>query len=355
MLHLNHIHRTVAGFSLNDITFSVDEGEYFVLLGESGAGKSMILELVAGLDLPNSGTITLSGMDITRLSIRERQVGLVFQDLALFPHLTVYENLAFPLHQHHSKKKSKPEITAMAEMLGITPLLSRRPGTLSGGEMQRVALGRCLILQPKILLLDEPLSSLDSARKTSLRRLLRTVHRRGQTIVHVTHDYEEALALGTRIAVVHQGAIVQVGTPETVFGNPVNAFMAAFTGIRNFFHARLKIMNNATFAVIGEKIEIPIKGHFAETEIRLMIRADEVNISLAPVLEKGITCFPGLIAEIIPCRTGLDLVVDIGIEIHTQTSSEVIQALNLQTGSACWVAFCDETVKIVSSTNDDHL
>jgi ABC-type Fe3+/spermidine/putrescine transport system ATPase subunit len=355
MLFLNHINRQVSGFSLKDVTFSVGAGDYFILLGESGAGKSMILELIAGLDQPDSGTITLSGREITKARIQERNVGIVFQDLALFPHMTVRENLEYPLRQRRSEKNSQQEIAAMANLLGITTLLSRRPGTLSGGEMQRVALGRSLIQKPDILLLDEPLSSLDTARKTALRRLLRTIHGQGQTILHVTHDYEEALALGTRIAVVQDGTIVQVGTPGMVFSNPVNEFMAAFTGIRNFFQARLKTVNNANFAVIGEKIEIPLNDRVADKETRLMIRGEDVTISAEPVHKYGFNCFPGSIAEIIPWRTGLNVVVDIGIEIHALTGHEVVQAHNLHTGSGCWVSFSDDAVKIVTRMNDDHV
>ena len=305
MLTLNNLRKQFPTFTLANITFTIDEGDYYILLGESGAGKSMILEAIAGLVKPDSGTITLDGADITHKKIQERGIGLVFQDHAVFPHLTVGENIAYSLHGTTlSKAQKQVKINEIASDLGITELLLRHPETLSGGELQRVALGRTLIQNPRILLLDEPLSSLDTRLKSELRRLLRKLHSNGQTILHVTHDYEEALSLGTRIAVIQNGVIVQTGTPSEVFHNPQTEFVASFIGIKNYYSTTLVKENMVTFARINEQIAVRITTETSFTEGFILIRGEDVLLSEGPVETSATNNFEGAIAEIIPTRGG---------------------------------------------------
>ena len=194
MLNLNEVCLKQGKFSLKSISLTVEKGDYFILLGVSGAGKSMILETIAGLLKPVSGTILMNGNNITNAKIQDRKIGLVFQDHAIFPHMTVYENLAFSLHGKKLDVVQKmDQIATVAAQMSITGLLNRKPSTLSGGELQRVALARTLIQNPSLLLLDEPLSSLDVQLKDELRTILRKLNRSGQTIIHVTHDYDEAV------------------------------------------------------------------------------------------------------------------------------------------------------------------
>jgi molybdopterin-binding protein len=348
MLTLNSISKSFPDFSLQDVTFTIEKGDYYILLGESGAGKSMVLETIAGLTIPESGTITLIGRDITREKIQHRGVGLVFQDHAVFPHLTVKENLAYSLHGLSLTQDEKQEkIKAMAIELGIEALLSRRPSTLSGGELQRVALGRTLIQNPQILLLDEPLSSLDTRLKRDLRSLLRLIHANGQTILHVTHDYEEALGLGTKIAVIQNGRIVQAGTPSEVFHHPATEFVANFIGIRNYFEVNLITMNMVTFAHIKEGIAVRIVGEYYEGEGFILIRGEDILLSKEPVDTSATNNFKGKILEIIPTRDGQDVIIDIGIELHALVTRESVAHFGFSAGKSCWVHFKATAVRFL--------
>jgi molybdate transport system ATP-binding protein/molybdate/tungstate transport system ATP-binding protein len=212
-----------------------------------------------------------------------------------------------------------------------------------------VALGRTLIQQPRILLLDEPLSSLDAKMKTGLRRLLRRIHGHGQTILHVTHDYEEALALGTRIAVIEQGEIVQTGTPQEVFHQPGNEFIAAFTGIRNFLPAVAGRADFCNFAQVREDLRFCIIDDLPDgTEVFIMVRGEDILISGDPVDTSATNNFSGVVCEIIPAKGGMDVVVDIGVEMHAWLTASSVDRLHLATGSPCWIHFKATAVKTIN-------
>ena len=350
MLTLNKIAKHFPGFSLEEISFTVAQGDYFILLGESGAGKSILLETIAGLVIPDSGSIFLNDKEITREKIQARNIGLVFQDHAVFPHLTVFENIIYALHYSAlSKNEKREKVNNIAKELGISELLNRWPETLSGGELQRVALGRTLIQEPKILLLDEPLASLDTRLKGDLRRLLRMIHRNGQTILHVTHDYEEALSLGTRIAVINEGKIIQEGTPAEVFHHPTSEFVAHFVGVRNFFPARLVLENNTSFAITHNNIRIRIVSEEDKVEGFVLIRREDILLSNEPIETSATNNFIGRIAEVVPSSGGMDLTIDIGMEIHALVTTESQEKLNLREGNNCWVHFKATAVRFIRS------
>ena len=217
---------------LRDISFEVRDGEFCILLGPSGCGKSTILRLIAGLEKPSSGEILFDSQRIEHLPPRQRNIAFVFQSYALYPHMTVFDNLAFSL-----KLRGEPaaEIAAKvrdaARLLEIEDLIDRRPHSLSGGQRQRVALGRAIVRQPKIFLFDEPLSNLDASLRATMRVELARLHRRlGTTIVYVTHDQAEALTLGEKIIVLHQGSIQQIGSPSDIYQRPANTQVASFVG-----------------------------------------------------------------------------------------------------------------------------
>ncbi len=222
MLYVNDLTIRAGDFRVNGATIHVQEGEYFFLLGGSGSGKSLILEAIAGIRSADSGTIMIDGHDISHEPMHRRHAGMVFQSLALFPHKTVFENIAFPLKVRKTAlQETKAAVEEIAERLLITGLLERRPGTLSGGEHQRVALARTLVMKPKVLLLDEPLSSLDVLLREEMLTLLGDLHRAGQTILHVTHDYHVVNKLADRIAIIEGGRILQNGTIKEIKQNPV--------------------------------------------------------------------------------------------------------------------------------------
>jgi len=211
MLRTEKLSKRLGSFCLREISLEVARGEYYVLLGRSGAGKTQLLELICGLTLPRSGRVFLEGEDITYKKVQERGIGLVFQDLALFPHYSVKDNIMYPLRiKGLSLKERVDRVQRAAEEMNITDLLLRKPDTLSGGEKQRVALARTLVTEPRMLLLDEPMASVDASLKDNIRRLLRRLNRNGMTIVHVTHDFGEAVSLASRVGVMHNGRIIHI-------------------------------------------------------------------------------------------------------------------------------------------------
>ncbi len=218
--------------AVSNLSLTVEDHELVVLVGPSGCGKSTTLRMIAGLDSVSSGTITIDGTVVNNIEPKDRDIAMVFQNYALYPHMTVYENLAFGLKL---RKLPKPEIDRRvretAEAFDITPLLDRRPGVLSGGERQRVAVGRALVRHPKVFLFDEPLSNLDAKLRVQMRLEIAQLHRRlAATMVYVTHDQVEAMTLGDRIAVMNKGVIQQVADPLRLYRRPANLFVAGFIG-----------------------------------------------------------------------------------------------------------------------------
>ena len=279
MLKLENISKKLGNFSLSGISLEICKGEYYVLLGRSGSGKTQLLELIAGLNDPDAGKIWLDNEDITTKKIQERNIGLVFQDYAIFPNLTVFGNIAYSLHCRKTDKETiKKEVARIAKELNISHLLNRFTHNLSGGELQRVALARTLITSPRLLLLDEPLASIDASLKDDIKRTFRQINRKGLTIVHVTHDYSEAVSLATKIGVIHNGRIVQEGKPDAVFGKPVNRFVARYAGIKNFFRVKFRNDGRSWKADCDGKIALNLsEGNYPEEGL-ILIRSNTIGI-----------------------------------------------------------------------------
>src|ERR1700716_3618478 len=218
--------------AVNDVNLVTEEGEFLVFLGPSGSGKTTLLRMIAGLETPTSGEILIGGQVVNHLSPRERRIAMVFQSYALYPHLTVYKNIAFPLRaQKVPKAQRTPKVEWAAGLLGIGELLERKPRELSGGERQRVALARAIVREPSVFLLDEPLSNLDAKLRASAREELTQFHKRiGTTTIYVTHDQVEAMAMGDRVMVLDKGVVRQVGSPREVYDEPADTFVATFLG-----------------------------------------------------------------------------------------------------------------------------
>jgi ABC-type sugar transport system ATPase subunit len=232
-----------SSLAVRGLDLAIRGGEFLSLLGPSGCGKTTTLRMLAGLEFPTAGTISIGGRVVNAVPPGERDIAMVFQSYALYPHMTVGENIAYPLKKRGVPKTERAErVARVAEMLQLGALLSRKPRQLSGGQQQRVALGRALVRDPRVFLLDEPLSNLDAKLRHHMRAELIELHRRlGRTFVYVTHDQLEAMTMSDRIAVMHEGVLQQLGTPGEVYGRPANLFVAAFIGspAMNLLHGRV--------------------------------------------------------------------------------------------------------------------
>ena len=231
---LENVSKIFAGgvTAVDGVSLKIDSGEFLVLVGPSGCGKSTLLRMIAGLEETTEGKVTIGGTDVTELPPRNRDVAMVFQSYALYPHMSVRANLGYGLKvRKTSKAEIEKRVSTVAELLGLEPLLDRRPAALSGGQRQRVAMGRAIVREPKAFLMDEPLSNLDAKLRVSMRAQLGALHARlATTTIYVTHDQIEAMTLGQRVAVMRDGKIQQVDTPQTLYSQPANLYVAAFIG-----------------------------------------------------------------------------------------------------------------------------
>ncbi|MCF7936598.1 MAG: ATP-binding cassette domain-containing protein [Synergistales bacterium] len=285
LLEIADLQVELGSFSLRGVNVAIPEGEYCCLLGASGAGKSVLLETVIGAYKPRHGRVFLRGREVTALPPERRRLGIVYQDYMLFPHLNVFNNIAFGLRRTGvAGRRLEEQVRGIASRVGVEPLLDREVQTLSGGEQQRTALARALIMNPEILLLDEPLSSLDVATRERMRALLGSLTREfGVTIFHVTHDIEDVWALATQVVILHDGRVLQTGTPEEVFRSPRPGYVAEFVGARNLISGRVEEVATSGLAAVeagGTRIYTSEAPEHAEgLHVTLSIRPEEILIS----------------------------------------------------------------------------
>jgi multiple sugar transport system ATP-binding protein len=286
---------------LHDISVGLQDGEFLVLVGPSGCGKSTLMNIIAGLEDPTAGTLTLEGRDITRVAPADRNISMVFQSYALYPNMTVAKNIEFPLQMRKVDKAQRIErVKSVSKLLQIEHLLERKPRQLSGGQRQRVAIGRALAREPQLYLFDEPLSNLDAQLRVDMRTEIKKLHQRLKaTIVYVTHDQIEAMTLATRIAVMKGGVMQQLGTPHEVYNRPANTFVAGFMGSprMNLLKARVDRTAQALVLSFGQgaaavHFDIPADqstgaiGGYAGKEVIAGIRAEAVSLA-APGMVAG--------------------------------------------------------------------
>ena len=302
---------------IDDLNLSIEDGSFTVLVGPSGCGKSTTLRMITGLDEPTSGDIYIDGKKINDLTPGKRDIAMVFQNYALYPTMTVRENIEFGLENKKvPKEERKKRVQEICEVVGLTQYLDRKPATLSGGQRQRVALARAMVKQPKVFLMDEPLSNLDAKLRVQMRIEISKLHQRlGTTIIYVTHDQTEAMTLGTRIVVMNAGIVQQVDTPQTLYDHPCNQFVAGFIGSpqMNFVDATCKVVGDKVYLVAGpSEIELPpakakklIEGGYAGKTVVLGIRPEDVHdeqmfIETSPntVIEAKIRVYEMLGAEV---------------------------------------------------------
>jgi multiple sugar transport system ATP-binding protein len=265
---------------VKDVSLSVEEGEFLTLLGPSGCGKSTILRLIAGLEAPTRGNISIGGRDVSRMSPGDRNIAMVFQSYALYPHLTVYDNIAsgLKLRGKLSSEEIRQRISEVSHVLGLDELMSRKPGQLSGGQRQRVAVARALVRRPDVFLLDEPLSNLDALLREHVRAELKQLFESQNTpVVYVTHDQTEAMTLSTKVAVLSNGSVQQLAAPHRIYTHPANQFVAGFVGSPQMNLLTLPCQGN--YALLGEaKIPLPI-GITSPKQVVLGIRPEHVALA----------------------------------------------------------------------------
>jgi ABC-type Fe3+/spermidine/putrescine transport system ATPase subunit len=352
MLRLTNITRRLGDFALRDLNLEVADGEYYVLLGRSGSGKTQLLELIAGLEHPDSGKIFLDDVDITIQKIQDRKVGIVFQDYAVFPHMTVFGNIAYPLRTRKEDKKNIAEkVELAAATMNISHILERRTEKLSGGELQRVALARTLITSPRLLLLDEPLSSLDTSLKDDLKKLLRKLNKEGQTIIHVTHDYGDAISLAKRVGVIHNGTIIQEGSVNEVFNKPSNRFVARYAGIRNFFRVKIIHENGLVTGVTGNNVRFRLNDISQGSDSLLIIKNDSIFLSDEVPLDKELNAIKGKIGEIIPSEFGLEVTIDAGDLFYVNIPASAMGKLRIIEEREIWMSFPRESVVVLNGVS----
>jgi len=347
MLEVENISKKAGDFSLKDVSFKVSSGEYFVLLGVSGAGKTMLLDIIAGLRRQDSGRIVVDGDDITHVRVNKRGTGLVFQDNTVFPHLNVQRNIAYPLvGKGFPKSEIHARVLKWAETIDIVHLLHRKPASLSGGELRRVAIARTLAMEPRFLLLDEPLSSLDVLIQYDMMRLLKKLHNSGQTIIHVTHDYNEAYTLADTLAIINSGRVEQTGPPAEVFQHPASRFVSVLAGIRNFFTGiETKKINELWCHTIKEGLNI----YSSETCVQgssIFIREDEIKF-LQPGDPADVNFFDGIITDIIPSPEFYTVVVDAGANFFARVTNEDMKTMNIHSGDRARIKIDPNAVKPV--------
>jgi len=287
---------------LKSVSLDIEPGEFFALLGPSGSGKSTLLRLIAGFNRQQSGQLLIDGVDIDAKAPWERNLGMVFQNYALWPHMTVWDNVAFGLVERRMDKATiRQKVGAVLELVGLTAYAQRRPGQLSGGQQQRVALARTVVIEPQVLLLDEPLSNLDKSLRVQMRQELLALQRRlGITTVFVTHDQEEAMTTADRMAVLDKGVVQQVGTPATLYDYPVNAFVASFVGTMNMLPGRVRSARAQELAVevegVGE-VRLPmVEDAAAGDRLLISFRPHQLKVEVADAqLDARYIWVPGVV------------------------------------------------------------
>ena len=307
-LQLKHIYKRYAGgvTAVSDFCIDIEDKEFIILVGPSGCGKSTTLRMIAGLEEISEGELYIGGKLMNDVAPKDRDIAMVFQNYALYPHMTVFENMAFGLKLRKTPKDEiKKRVTEAAKILDIEHLLDRKPKALSGGQRQRVAMGRAIVRSPKVFLMDEPLSNLDAKLRVAMRTEIKKLHHKLQTtFIYVTHDQTEAMTMGTRIVVMKDGLVQQIDTPSNLYNNPCNRFVGEFIGSpqMNCINAVLKKEGNDVYAVFGnDKIKIPegkaknpALAPYLGKEVVIGIRPENIHDDQMFLSGKPRCCLPGI-------------------------------------------------------------
>lgn len=344
MIELDKLTVKLPGFAVQDVSVRVAPGEFFALLGPTGSGKTVILESIAGLVHVTGGRIRVAGRDITRLPPEQRRIGIVYQDYALFPHLTVMDNIRYGLRYFDlDLQQARQRIDHLVDLLGLQRIVHRRPLHLSGGEKQRVCLARALSVNPSVLLLDEPLSALDPNFREEIRRVLKQLHGElGITFMMVTHDFNEALYLADRVGVVRHGRLEQVGTTEEIFLRPANPFVAEFVGMKNIF--------TASFGGDGVEfggLSCPLPAITTQKEGVLALRPEDIVLQRGDGFGGDFVRYAGVIEQIVPAGLWHEVSVRCReVRFRTILDRKTLMTHRYAEGDEVFVGFQAEAVRV---------
>jgi len=349
-LEVRNLHKRFGDFTaLGDISLDVGEGEFVCFLGPSGCGKTTLLRAIAGLDPQTSGTIRQKGRDVSALPPAERDFGIVFQSYALFPNLTVVDNVGYGLVSRRQKRAEIAQrVAELLALVGMPDAGPKYPAQLSGGQQQRVALARALATSPGLLLLDEPLSALDARVRLRLRHEIKALQRRlGVTTIMVTHDQEEALTMADRIVVMNQGAIEQVGTPQQVYAAPATAFVADFVGAMNFLEGTFAAPDRVTVGSVA--LECPAQDGLAPgSRVRLCIRPEDVRVRDLPANAANRLTVEVAELDFVGAFCRANLRAD-GVALTADFSSNLIRDLGVAQGRSLDIALPVDRLRVFAA------
>jgi molybdate/tungstate transport system ATP-binding protein len=350
-LKLEGISKTLREFRISNLDLEIYDGEYFVLLGPTGSGKTVLLETIMGFHRPDKGRIILDGRDITSIPIERRGLGYVPQNCPLFPHMDVRQNVEFGLKmKNKNQMQTKRRVDETLSLLDLERMEHRSPATLSGGERQKVVLARVFATEPKITLLDEPLAAIDAEASRTLRKELKRINRELKTtMLHVTHDQMEAFSLAHRIGIIKEGRIRRVDSPRKLLEDPNDVFVASFLGYRNIFEAEL--VNQS-----GRMSQVNVKGHTIKVASKLAagqnviaVRPEYVKISKEASTSEQENVFSGIITEYEDQGPIANVTVDVGFPLEATIDKSSFYEMGLDVGTRVHVSFKAESAKVLNS------
>jgi molybdopterin-binding protein len=347
MIVIKDLQVDLGEFLLKGVNLRIGPKEYFIVLGPTGAGKTILLEAIAGVHPLVGGEIWVDGEEVSNLPPERRGIGIVYQDQALFPHLSVRENIAFGLACRRCMgREVAKRVEKIAEVARVTGLLERMPSTLSGGEKQRVALARALVIEPRMLLLDEPLSALDPEAREQMQMELKRVHREvSVAILHVTHDFQEAVALGQQVAVLNEGSVVQVGTAEDFLRRPSTEFVARFGLSRNIFSGRVVEHHDGQTVVEVEGTRVVVAGEF-EGDVRLSLRPEDILLSEERIRSTARNSLQGVVTDVRDRGSVAYVTVRVPPEFTCLITRQSLEELGAPEGTPVWVTFKASAVHV---------
>jgi len=353
MIEFEEVSLSLGDFSLHQVSLSIHDGDYYVIMGPSGAGKTIILETIAGLHVPESGHVLLDGRDMRNIPPERRNIGLVYQDYSLFPHMKVEKNIGFGMRMRKiPQAEIDRQVKSLMKRFGIAHLGERSPLTLSGGEQQRVAIARALAIEPSVLLLDEPLSALDPITRDLFVEELRTIHRDHElTIVQVTHSTEEARELGTRMAMIMDGRLVQEDGVENILRSPKTTKVAHFIGYENIYDGFVRSCEEGLCRVEIDGVSIwAVTSAPVGQSVSLCIGADEISL-YSEELVKGsaMNVFSGNITKMTISGALALVTIDIGIFMSAVLTRRSATDMGLETGAKVYISFKASAVHVMDT------